>query len=747
MRRRNFKICFLICFFIPLSIPITPSNAAVPPSIFVPPPREEVLWATGGETGPINLNPWLIDPEPWAPLMFETLYAFNTKTNESIPVIGLGDPFTAWSVDGLNITVNLNPNAKWSDGRIINATDVVMSYKLAEKQDKFSSELPTRFKDYIIVDNDTVVFQLHPNASYSRMALRLLSSDVPILPWYGVYEQINETYADPIDGSLATFENRWWNLPEELRVCSGPYAFVYLNPQLTESIYQRRDDWWGNTSTYSLYPDLPNWNKGGHPKYVGHRHLILNEDKNESLINGDVDLHSGPIKDIWTIWENPINDFSTHIQSYYEQQSPYYPPLGHTICVGFNQMHENQPGHVAGDNVLEEIWFREAMARVIDYNAIPGPVSGGYWKRAMPGFLDDVAHFYYWNDSINTQYRRDYDIAEANNIMMTHGCYRDINYWKWIGNDTRIDGGDIGNAWTMICPLGWEDVSTFTQLVCQDFKNWGIEVNVEYIDVDGPGMLEWNRRIVDKEYDLMIDCGGASNLLEPMLFYKPFQDKPSWHNNVTGWHNQTWLDIYRSLETTIDPGEFEYKLDLLQEILAREVPSIPCFIAPIWYTFSDYYWDGWVSVYNNYQQPLTIGINDQFVMKQRMVLNLINNDNISPSWEEEPTDQKIKYGELFTYDVDAIDNSGTVNYMINDRVNFIIHDTTGVITNKTVLEPGTYILNITAYDPSGNYIDSIIKITVSEDAIPGYDLVVLIAFMVSSTIAIGLYKKKKLNHN
>ena len=750
MKIKKIKILFPIFFFAILLIPTVPSNAAIPPPISISPPREEVLWATGAGTPPVTFNPWLSDPEPWAPLMFETLYGFNTKTNEFIPVIGLGDPSTSWNVAGDILTIDLNPNAKWSNGDKVNASDVVMSYKLAEQQAKFGAELITRFSDYIAIDADTVEFHLYPNASFSKMALNFLSRDVPIIMWEDGFMdytggELKSLDADSLDWLSGTF-------PDYMKVCSGPYAPVYRNAQLTESIYQRRDDWWGNTSTYSLYPDLPNWNKGGHPKYVGHRLLFLSEQKDEAFINGDVDLHSGSLPEIWKIWEIPINEFSTHIQSYYRQEPPYFLSLGATICVGFNQMHENQPDHIAGDNILKEIWFREAMARAIKYNAIPMPASSGYWKRAMPGFLDDVAHSYFHNESITAQYQRNYDVATADAIMTANGCTRDVvtGWWEF-ANGSRVDGGDDGDAWTMICPIGWTDVEIFTKMVCADFTMWGIEVTIELVDASGAaGWAEWNRRIIDKEYDLMMDCGGAHNILDPMLYYRPWQGIPNWGNNVTGWHNATWTYYFNKLDTETDPAAFAYYLDDMQLIMAREVPTIPCFINTFLYAFSDYYWDGWVTYDNDYQQLLTTSTNDQFVMKQRMILNLISTNQGStditpPTWIEEPTDQTIEYGETYICDVDAIDDSGTVYYIINDSANFQIGFLSGIIISNTILESGTYNLNITAYDPSGNYCDSIIAITVGTDTIPGYDLVILIACMFTSIIAIGIYKKKKLH--
>ena len=77
----------------------------------------------------------------------------------------------------------------------------------------------------------------------------------------------------------------------------------------------------------------------------------------------------------------------------------------------------------------------------------------------------------------------------------------------------------------------------------------------------------------------------------------------------------------------------------------------------------------------------------------------------------------------------------------------VINPNTGLITNNTILEAGTYYLEITAYDPSDNDIQTIIKITIvggDKDEIPGYNFMILIVGMFISTITVGIYKWKKL---
>jgi len=93
------------------------------------------------------------------------------------------------------------------------------------------------------------------------------------------------------------------------------------------------------------------------------------------------------------------------------------------------------------------------------------------------------------------------------------------------------------------------------------------------------------------------------------------------------------------------------------------------------------------------------------------------NDTTPPVWLPVPADQIVEYGTNFNYDVNATDPGIPVTYGINDTVNFEI-DGNGSIKNMTVLNIGTYGLNITVNDSYGNTNYSVITITVQDTTPP-----------------------------
>ncbi len=93
-------------------------------------------------------------------------------------------------------------------------------------------------------------------------------------------------------------------------------------------------------------------------------------------------------------------------------------------------------------------------------------------------------------------------------------------------------------------------------------------------------------------------------------------------------------------------------------------------------------------------------------------------DTTSPAWVIEPTDRTISLENGLDLQITAWDLSGIDYWIINDTTHFIISIThypggsTAHIINGTLLEPGSYSLNLTVYDPFGNHCSTILYLTV-----------------------------------
>jgi len=93
-------------------------------------------------------------------------------------------------------------------------------------------------------------------------------------------------------------------------------------------------------------------------------------------------------------------------------------------------------------------------------------------------------------------------------------------------------------------------------------------------------------------------------------------------------------------------------------------------------------------------------------------------DTAGPEWLQIPTNQIVEYTDEFRYNLNATDPSGIVQWWLNTTAQFLI-DSSGVITNTSSLWfPGTYWLEVRAFDPYDNYASAIFSITVTDSVLP-----------------------------
>ena len=100
------------------------------------------MWMYGGGNRPFHLNPFHQDPPVCLPMMYECLFGFNTLTQVYEPCIGTD---ITWNSARTNITINLNPNAEWSDGNPITPDDVCYSYELGMWAAKLKDDFRKRY--------------------------------------------------------------------------------------------------------------------------------------------------------------------------------------------------------------------------------------------------------------------------------------------------------------------------------------------------------------------------------------------------------------------------------------------------------------------------------------------------------------------------------------------------------------------------------------------------------------------------
>ncbi|MFX0074501.1 MAG: ABC transporter substrate-binding protein [Candidatus Hermodarchaeota archaeon] len=604
---------------IPITVADVPSTSTIPGipnQRTTDSPREETMWMAGSYNGAGGFIPWSTALHPGSDAgMYEALFGRNTLTGTDVPCIGTS---YTWGVTGENITIELHPNATWSDGHPIDASDVAYSFELAGNQTRYKTDFALRFADFVAVDADTVRFDMNPGFEYSRQVEVWIKGNIPIIPEH-IWRVIAGLESDQGDFSVGTFQYDWFDpldTPDAWKVISGPYAPVYRNAMETTCIYQYRgEDWWGHDI---LYTDLPNYTpdqrddagkEGGIPKYLASNAFWDNPAQDLAFISGTIDLFAGYYAEIWEVWENAApGSPQSYVTTWYGHDPPYI--LAASALMNLN------PNHELVDSPLGVAEFREALAYAINYAPIPGDAASGYWTQAKPGWLDDnsVLHQPYYNASITTEYGKYLNVSKAIAILESiPGMSGNVtDGWSYMGTPV--------GPYEAITPTGWTDATAFTTYVTDDIRaNLNIDIQVLEVPFDP----NYQDRVAAKDFDFCMGCVGNRLADPPARFLDYLRGEHLWNKNQTSWYNPEYNYLWNLLDAANESAYTAY-LNRMQEIIAQEVPEIAGFVNGYWYAVSEYQWEGWATEDNDFQQIITTWTDDQFVMKTRLMLNLVN---------------------------------------------------------------------------------------------------------------------------
>ncbi|RLG45267.1 MAG: hypothetical protein DRN81_02175 [Thermoproteota archaeon] len=115
--------------------------------------------------------------------------------------------------------------------------------------------------------------------------------------------------------------------------------------------------------------------------------------------------------------------------------------------------------------------------------------------------------------------------------------------------------------------------------------------------------------------------------------------------------------------------------------------------------------------------PLRVEVNDTNGLVASAVFRVIVQDTIAPGWIEGPVDQIVEFGDPFRYDLNATDVAGIDAWWLEDTTYFQV-DSEGVITNRTVVDVGTYYLHVHVNDTHGLVSQAIVEVVVEDTTAP-----------------------------
>ncbi|ESL03871.1 ABC transporter, substrate-binding protein, family 5 [Catonella morbi ATCC 51271] len=419
-------------------------------------PRKETLYLAGQQWGTINdWNPMSSNSNNGMAMgqvgsareiVWETLFMYNMLDGKLYGLLGTD---YAWNSDNTELTVNLNKDAKWSDGSQVTAADVAATF---DAHIKYESPVGADFKPYIekveAVNDSTVVFHAVKDAKGKAVNSMKVIEFIPKI--YIMQKEYLKKVAERNSDKANDIKQ---DKMEDL-VSTGAYKPYYADDQKVVII--RRDDYWGQAKSM--------WGKLPAPKYIAHTIFSGNDTGLVALKAGEVDVAQMFVPDVQNLWLKDKLPISTYIE-----EAPY------GICAAMPSIWFNT--RKEGLNKKE---VRKAIAMAVDYGQIN--------KAAMTG----------QSPTFEEVPRSVMNATEAEQKMIDKDKLKDYQF----GNDPEgakklldkakivdTDGDGIreypkGNnlSFKAECPEGWSDWNATLEIVAAAGKEIGINIETYFPD-------------------------------------------------------------------------------------------------------------------------------------------------------------------------------------------------------------------------------------------------------------------------
>lgn len=534
-------------------------------------PRNETLYFNGQQWGTVNdynpmsansNNAMVIGQNDLARIIvYETLFMYNPVDGEMKPLLGTD---YAWNEDQTVLTVNLNPDAKWSDGTQVKAEDVAYTF---DTHVKYNSTTGADYSSYIesvvAVDDTTVEFHaLTDDAGQSVNPLKVLE----YLP--KVY-QMQKAY-------LETVESRNNNDADAVKmdkmddlVASGPYKPYVDNDQ--KIVLIRDENYWGQAD--SMWGSLPA------PKYIAHVIYKDNAAGQVALSQGEVDISQQFITDVQNMWLEDNLPISTWLD-----EAPY------NLCLVMPTAWFNvdKPG-------LDRVEVRKAIAMAVDYDQIIASAMSGQsptfqeYPRSIMNPTDGEQK-YVDNDALADLQFNGKDVDGANALLDEAGIV-DTD-----GDGIReVDGVNL--SYKAECPSGWSDWNASLEIVAAAGKDIGIDITTYF-----PEANVFYDDMTTRNFDICMWSPMGASVTCPWNRAMAFLSSTyadltvNWSGNFGGYRNDKADEILEAIPHETDDAKLKEYYTELSKMYLEDVPCFSLMYRPqLFYTCNE-------SVWTNYPQ-------------------------------------------------------------------------------------------------------------------------------------------------
>jgi len=549
-------------------------------------PRSQTLYLSGSQWGDPNtfnplVEPWLV---AWPAndrfnIMYEPLTAYNSLTGATEPVLGI---LVSYDVD--KVVVDIQPEAKWSDGVPVTSTDVKFIYELGKEFPQAPTNYVGDFVSEIKVDTvdgkERLSFMVNKAGRNNPLVILDQLQAIRIVPAH-------------VFGKYLAENNRDFDAVKKIKcdkdpVVSGPYTLAHYNNE--RIVLVRRDDYWGNKVMHDGALPVPKYII--HPIYKNNDHFAIN------LQKGALDASMNYIP--------RINDKKKDGVSTWYDSPPYFVPGSmHFLYLNTTKA------------PLSDKKFRRAMAAAIDYTAISRRALSNYTPEMKPGLImsGGLEKKYYNEEEVNKHSVPLGDKEYAKKVLKEAG-YKPFFDEKGSLKFTLGPKGDTLPTLLIKSPSGWSDWEAIVNLVVNQLREVGIDVREGFVDGSQywPALPSGEFDVIMRKPPVAVTASLPWNRFNAVMSsrnWRPVGDGNSMNENEGRYNSPKAADYNKRVDKLldlipliVDEDSLKTAYTELNNIFLDDQPVIPvCHLPEEYYQFSTKAWTGWPTEKNPFAPP------------------------------------------------------------------------------------------------------------------------------------------------
>jgi len=465
-----------------------------------------------------------------------------------------------WTNGNKTLTLNLQPNVKWSDGQPFTSADVVWSLT-AGKVDKALDIVgyvgkATNFKSIVAQGPNKVAINLKTPDSQFLAATLNRQFIVPKHIW--AKQKKPATYLNPAP------------------VGTGPFAGNFARFTTQDFVLNKNPTYW-----QAGKPLIP---------CIEYQEAISNDAALLLIQSGKVD---------WT------HNFVPNVETAYVAKDPkhyhaFYATTAYPVSLVFDD--------TAYPNSL--VPFRQALSMAINRSDVSKLGEYGYAPPADAIGLNGIFPQWITDPAVKAEAKRlaTFNPNGAKKLLTDNGfTYKGNDLVDPKGNKVSIDIHVIS---------GWSDWVASLQVITKNLQGIGIDANVKL----EPDFNTWSPGAYATKYATLLwqqasqgsPYGFFYSNMHQNAFIPPGTDA-SPTGNWEHYSNQTATNLLDQWKVSLDPAKQHKIANQLGNLWLQQLPIIPIFIGPRWSTYSTKYFHCFTSPKNYYTDPIFTQFPDNVV--------------------------------------------------------------------------------------------------------------------------------------